>query len=98
VDRAARDVLEARGFGPNFTHGLGHNVGFAGAVSSRYPPHLSPTAMDRLEPGMTFNIEPAIYIEGYGGLRHCDVVTLTEAGAEILTPFQATLAELVVPA
>jgi Xaa-Pro aminopeptidase len=96
ADRAARDVIAAHGFGPYFTHGLGHNVGFAGAVTSRYPPHLSPTATDRLEPGMTFNIEPAIYIEGYGGMRHCDVITLGEQGPEVLTPFQAGPEELII--
>ena len=36
---------------------------------------------------MTFNIEPAIYIEGVGGMRHCDVVTCTISGAEVLTDF-----------
>ena len=96
VDRAARDVIEARGFGPYFPHGLGHNVGFAGAVTANYPPHVSSTSQDRLESGMVFNIEPAIYIEGYGGIRHCDVVTLGDTGAELLTPFQAGLDELIV--
>ncbi len=36
---------------------------------------------------MTFNIEPAIYIEGKGAMRHCDVVTCTDNGAEVLTNF-----------
>jgi Xaa-Pro aminopeptidase len=43
---------------------------------------------------MTFNIEPAIYIKGYGGLRHCDVVTVGEQGAEVLTPFQVGTDEM----
>ena len=38
---------------------------------------------------MVFNVEPAVYIDGYGGLRHCDMVALTAGGAEVLTPFQA---------
>ena len=29
---------------------------------------------------MVFNVEPAIYFEGYGGIRHCDMVAVTEAG------------------
>ena len=36
---------------------------------------------------MTFNIEPAIYLEGVGGMRHCDVVACTHDGAEVLTDF-----------
>jgi Xaa-Pro aminopeptidase len=43
---------------------------------------------------MVFNVEPAIYIEGYGGVRHCDVVALTEHGVEVLTPFQSDLEQL----
>ena len=43
---------------------------------------------------MVFNVEPAIYFEGYGGIRHCDMVTVTEAGAELLTPFQCAAGEL----
>ncbi|HWE61367.1 MAG TPA: M24 family metallopeptidase, partial [Chloroflexota bacterium] len=97
VDRAARDVLTARGFGDQFTHGLGHNVGFS-AISTEFPPRLHPASHDYLEIGMTFNLEPAIYIQGYGGLRHCDVVTLGEQGAEVLTSFQATPADLIMRA
>ncbi|HVA89187.1 MAG TPA: Xaa-Pro peptidase family protein [Chloroflexota bacterium] len=94
VDKAARDVLTDRGFGPNFTHGLGHNVGFS-VISTEYPPRLHPASHDLLEVGMTFNLEPAIYIAGFGGLRHCDVVTLGPSGAEVLSPFHARLEELV---
>ena len=37
---------------------------------------------------MVFNVEPALYFEGFGGLRHCNMVAVTETGAELLTPFQ----------
>jgi len=43
---------------------------------------------------MVFNVEPAVYFPGYGGLRHCDVVAVTGAGAEVLTPFQANITAL----
>mgnify|MGYP002682643783 CR=1 FL=1 len=46
---------------------------------------------------MVFNVEPGIYIEGYAGIRHCDMVLVTGTGAEVLTPFQMTFAELEVP-
>ena len=95
VDAAARSVLEARGFGAEFKHGLGHGVGFA-AINHNAPPRLHPASNDILETGMVFNIEPAIYVEGYGGMRHCDMVAVGEAGAELLTPFQSTVEELTV--
>jgi Xaa-Pro dipeptidase len=95
VDGAARTVLEERGFGQYFTHGIGHNVGFS-VISTDFPPRLHPASPDRLALGMTFNIEPAIYIEGYGGIRHCDVVTVREDGAEVLTPFLSSMEQLLI--
>lgn len=93
VDGAARRVLQERGFGKQFKHSTGHGVGF-GAIDAEALPRLHPRSPDELEPGMVFNLEPAIYIEGYGGVRHCDVVALTAEGAEVLTSFQANLDEL----
>lgn len=93
VDRAARDELSARGLGEAFKHPTGHGVGF-GAIDAGSPPRLHPASPDRLEPGMVFNVEPAVYFDGYGGLRHCDVVVVTETGADVLTPFQATIDDL----
>lgn len=46
-----------------------------------------PIKSDVLEGGMTFNIEPAIYLNGVGDMRHCDVVACTHDGAEVLTDF-----------
>lgn len=96
VDRAARDVLAAAGFGARFTHPTGHGVGFA-AIDPHARPRIHPASDDVLEEGMVFNIEPAIYVESDCGLRHCDVVALTAGGTEVLTPFQATIEELIIP-
>ena len=86
VDAAARDVLSARGFGPQFKHSTGHGVGFS-AIDANGKPRLHPKSKDTLETGMVFNVEPAVYFEGYGGMRHCDMVAVTDSGAELLTPF-----------
>ncbi len=88
VDKAARDVLTDRGFGKSFKHATGHGVCFAAANHDAIP-RVHPESTDILETGMTFNIEPAIYIDGYGGMRHCDVVVVTNQGAEVLTEFQS---------
>jgi Xaa-Pro aminopeptidase len=94
VDRAAREVLRQRGLGKEFLHPTGHGVGF-GAISPNARPRLHPHSPDLLEEGMVFNVEPAVYFEGYGGLRHCDLVAVTAQGAEVLTPFQAEPGQLV---
>jgi Xaa-Pro aminopeptidase len=95
VDEAARQVLVSHGYGAAFTHSTGHGVGFA-AIDHNARPRLAPGSVDVLEPGMVCNVEPAIYLESYGGLRHCDVVEVTSTGAQVLTPFQATIEELTV--
>ena len=95
VDEAARRVLVSHGFGAAFKHSTGHGVGFA-AIDHNARPRLASDSADVLKAGMVCNIEPAIYLEGYGGLRHCDVVEVTETGARVLTPFHTALEELTV--
>ncbi len=87
IDHAAREVLNSRRFGDAYKHSTGHGVGF-GAISAGALPRLHPKSPDILEPGMVFNVEPAAYFESYGGMRHCDIVAVTDTGYELLTPFQ----------
>jgi Xaa-Pro aminopeptidase len=93
VDRAAREVLIGHGFGPQFRHGAGHGVGFA-AIDHNARPRLHPASDDVLEAGMVFNVEPAVYLDGIGGIRHCDLVAVHADRAELLTPFHSRLEEL----
>ena len=93
VDRAAREVLRQAGCAEAFKHGTGHGVGFEG-ISHNALPRIHPASRDLLECGMVFNVEPALYFDGYGGARHCDMIAVTETGAELLTPFQQTIEEL----
>lgn len=86
VDRAARSVMEKHGLGEAFRHSTGHGVGFA-AANANGMPRIHPKSPDVLEEGMTFNIEPAAYFDGYGGMRHCDVVAVTGDGAKVITEF-----------
>jgi Xaa-Pro dipeptidase len=87
VDQAARQTMQRRGFGAAFKHSTGHGVGFE-AINPAARPRLHPLSTDTLVEGMIFNVEPAAYFEGYGGVRHCDMVAVTERGCELLTPFQ----------
>lgn len=86
VDHAARTVMERHGLGEAFKHATGHGVGLATANPDALP-RIHPHSPDILEPGMTFNIEPAAYFDGYGGMRHCDVVAVTNAGPVVLSPW-----------
>jgi len=94
VDKAARQVLSARGFGDQFKHATGHGVGFA-AIDHNAQPRLHPKSPDLLEVGMVFNVEPAMYMENTQGMRHCDMVTVTDSGAEVLTPFLSDPREMI---
>jgi Xaa-Pro aminopeptidase len=91
VDKAARDELARRGFTTEFRHGTGHGVGFA-AIDGNAQPRIHPASKDILVEGNVFNVEPSIYIDTYGGIRHCDVVAVTSTGVELLTDFQSDLA------
>ncbi len=86
VDKAARDVMEKRGLGKEFKHATGHGVGYA-AANPNGRPRIHPLSPDVLCEGMTFNVEPAAYFDGVGGMRHCDVVTVTKDGARVLSDF-----------
>jgi Xaa-Pro aminopeptidase len=84
VDAAARSVLQDVGLGAAFKHGLGHGVGFQ-AINHNAPPILHPASKDILQPGMAHNVEPAVYLEGKGGIRLNDNVVDRELGCERLS-------------
>ena len=76
---------ERHGFGEAFRHGTGHGVGFA-AITAEPCPASTPLTLTPSK-RHDFNVEPAAYFDGYGGMRHCDVVAVTANGAEVLTDF-----------
>jgi Xaa-Pro aminopeptidase len=92
VDHAARAVLQEAGFGKEFRHALGHGVGFA-AIDHNEPPRIHPASHEVLEEGMVFNVEPGIYIGGYGGARDCNMVAVTASGCDVLSAFHQTPGE-----
>ncbi len=93
ADRAAREVAARRGFGRDFRYPLGHGAGIT--VDGNARPRLHPRSPDTLQPGMVFTIAPGIYVEGWGGVLHCDMVAVTQTGVEVLTPFHDSLEQLI---
>ena len=81
ADAAARNVIEAAGFGEAFGHGLGHGVG----LEVHEAPRLSRESGDTLAAGNVLTVEPGVYLEGLGGIRIEDLVIVTEGEPEILT-------------
>ncbi len=90
VDKAARDIIEAAGYGQYFTHRTGHGLGLEGHED----PYIRGDSGLILEPGMTFTIEPGIYIPGKGGVRIEDDVIITEDGLESFTDLPRELVRI----
>ena len=83
LDRAARQVIEDAGYGPYFTHRLGHSIG----LQDHEPGDVSGANGARIEPGNCFSIEPGIYLPGRTGVRIEDLVLMGEDGPEVLNNF-----------
>jgi Xaa-Pro aminopeptidase len=80
VDAAAREVIEAAGFGAGFVHRTGHGIG----VETHEEPYIVAGNATVLEAGMAFSIEPGIYLPGRHGARIEDIVVATADGIERL--------------
>lgn len=81
ADALARDYLTAHGFGEEFGHGLGHNVG----LEIHEGPSLARTKEDVLQIGNVFSVEPGLYFADWGGVRLEDLVLLQAQGCEVLS-------------
>lgn len=87
VDRAAREVIADAGYGEYFVHRTGHGLG----LEVHEAPNMVEGDTRVLTPGITFTIEPGIYVAGKGGVRIEDDIVVTQDGGESLMTYPREL-------
>lgn len=90
LDRAARSVIEAAGYGEYFIHRTGHGLG----LEVHEPPYIMEANSEPLLPQNVFTIEPGIYLPGRGGVRIEDDIVITKDGFHSLTNFPRDLIQV----
>ncbi|MBM5805177.1 MAG: aminopeptidase P family protein [Candidatus Verstraetearchaeota archaeon] len=87
LDGVAREILEEKGYGKYFGHGLGHGVG----IAIHEGPSVSVRGEEKLVSGNVITVEPGVYIPKLGGVRIEDMIVMTEKGSRNLTRFRKDL-------
>ena len=80
IDRQAREYIHQHGYGDCFYHSLGHGIG----LEVHEQPSIALRKKERIRKGMTFTVEPAIYLDNEFGVRLEDMIVVTEQGIETL--------------
>ncbi|WP_085991690.1 M24 family metallopeptidase [Oceanobacillus senegalensis] len=87
MDQTARGIITANGYGEYFTHRIGHGLGIE---THEYPSVTSKNSLP-LQAGMSFTIEPGVYIPNLGGVRIEDMIFTSENGPKVLTKYPKEL-------
>lgn len=87
IDQVTRNVIESAGYGEYFIHRTGHGIG----LEAHEAPYIMADNQRKLATGMTFTVEPGIYLPGRGGIRIEDNLVVTEEGGESMSQFDRAL-------
>ncbi|MFP4051353.1 MAG: M24 family metallopeptidase [Thermoplasmata archaeon] len=79
VDLSARKVIEDAEYGEYFPHRVGHGIG----LEAHEEPYMTSTNEKKLIKGMTFTIEPGIYISDKFGVRIEDDIVVQKEGLKL---------------
>lgn len=75
ADDAARQVIQAAGFGDFFTHRTGHNIGTEIHGSGAHLDNFETHDERRILPNTCFSVEPGIYLPEFGVRSEIDMMT-----------------------
>ena len=90
VDRAARSIIAAAGYGEYFVHRTGHGIG----TEAHEDPYIVEGNREPLAAGNAFSVEPGIYVGGRWGARLEDIVAASADGPDPLNRADHRLAVL----
>jgi Xaa-Pro aminopeptidase len=93
VDAAARDLIDAAGYGEHFGHGLGHGVG----LEIHEAPMVGYARPGRLGDRVPITVEPGIYLPGKGGVRIEDTLVVRSGAGSAAARDLLTTTETVTP-
>jgi Xaa-Pro dipeptidase len=90
LDELAHRLMDEAGYGEYFPHRVGHGLGIEGHEAPSVVTGNSTLAA----PGLTFTVEPGIFMQGLGGVRVEENVAVTPDGVDVLTAYPRELQAL----
>lgn len=81
VDSIPRGVIEQAGYGPYFSHGIGHGLG----LDVHETPYFGSGKEGSIAANMVITDEPGIYLPDTYGVRIEDVLVIEDEGCRVLT-------------
>lgn len=90
IDKKARSVIESEGYGKYFTHRVGHGIG----LDAHEEPYLTEDNKEKIKKGMTYTIEPGIYLNDRFGVRIEDDIWVKGESSQSLTKSERDIIKL----